>query len=473
MPACKPPPRRCRALSKPCGARWAVRWPVPVVAGGSILAAASALGIPRTSFDYNMLNLQSPGVESIRLAMHMLDNAEGSLLFAIASYDDLETLKRRRDEFEALPVVKKTESILTPLPEDAEAKRPILREMREPARKILATLGRRQPDHPRTMAASLAALQVGLVAGSVAAPDPEVAKTARRAAGRCGRLSARLLSGPANETAGRLAAVEERMLSELEASIRFLESRLDPSDAAADELPAPFRARYIGRSGKYLLQIFPKENVFEREPQARFVTELRKVEPDVTGSPVQLYEFVELLRRSFEIAGAYAVFAILLIVLLDFRRIVPAVLALVPLGFGMLCLCGVMALAGLRFNAANIFVLPLLLGIGVVNGIHLLNRFRQDGFPAICKPLLGTSTGTCMLGCSLTTIVGFSVLMLNPHRGIQSLGAVMSIGMVTTLIGATVLLPAMIALVFDPRAWTGTMSSSDSAQTGSQTDGCR
>ncbi len=451
---------RLAGHSAPAGApRWVLRRPVSVAIGGAVLAAASALGISSTSFDYNMLNLQSPGAESIRLAMHMLENADGSLLFAIASYGDLDTLRRKRDEFEALPVVKKTESVLSPLPEEVEAKRPILREMRDPVRKILGTLARRQPDQPRTMAASLAALQVGLVAGSVAERDADVAKTARRMAGRCGRLSARLLSGPAKETAERLAAVEERMLSDLEANIRFLESRLDPPDVAVGDLPAPFRARYIGRSGGYLIQIFPRENVFEREPQARFVSELRKVEPDVTGSPVQLYEFVELLRRSFEIAGAYAVLVILLIVILDFRRIVPAVLALVPLGFGMLCLCGIMALAGLRFNAANIFVLPLLMGIGVVNGIHLLNRFRQDGFPAICKPLLGTSTGTCMLGCSLTTIIGFSVLLLNPHRGIQSLGAVMSIGMVTTLIGATVLLPAVIALVFDPSTRTGAMPS--------------
>ena len=76
------------------------------------------------------------------------------------------------------------------------------------------------------------------------------------------------------------------------------------------------------------------------------------------------------------------------------------------------------------FNPANIMTLPLVIGIGVTNGIHILNRFAEERTPGI----LARSTGKAVLVSGLTAIAGFGSLILAKHRGIHSLGCVMSVG---------------------------------------------
>ena len=94
------------------------------------------------------------------------------------------------------------------------------------------------------------------------------------------------------------------------------------------------------------------------------------------------------------------------------------ILALLPVGIGTLWLAGLMGWFGIPFNLANIMTLPLVIGIGVTNGIHILNRFAEERTPSI----LARSTGKAVLVSGLTAIAGFGSLILAKHRGIHSLG---------------------------------------------------
>jgi len=102
-----------------------------------------------------------------------------------------------------------------------------------------------------------------------------------------------------------------------------------------------------------------------------------------------------------------------------------------------------MGLFHIPFNPANIMTLPLVIGIGVTNGIHILNRFAEERTPSI----LGKSTGKAVLVSGLTTIVGFGSLALAKHRGIESLGYVMAIGTTTCMIAGLTFLPAVLNLM--------------------------
>jgi predicted RND superfamily exporter protein len=102
-----------------------------------------------------------------------------------------------------------------------------------------------------------------------------------------------------------------------------------------------------------------------------------------------------------------------------------------------------MAWAGIPFNPANIMTLPLVVGIGVTNGIHILNRFSEEKNPSI----LARSTGLAVLVSGLTTIAGFGSLILAKHQGIESLGYVMAVGTATCMIAALTFLPAVLQLL--------------------------
>ena len=203
------------------------------------------------------------------------------------------------------------------------------------------------------------------------------------------------------------------------------------------------RNMFIGVTGKYLLMVFPKKDAWQRDNQEEFIRELRTVVPDVTGMPVQLYYYTELLRNSYEQAALYSLGAIVLLVLFHFRSLSSLFLALLPVAIGSVWLGGLMGAFRIPFNPANIMTLPLVIGIGVTNGIHILNRFAEEQHPSI----LARSTGKAVLVSGLTAIAGFGSLTLARHRGIQSLGLVMSIGITTCMIAALTLLPALLSLM--------------------------
>jgi predicted RND superfamily exporter protein len=135
--------------------------------------------------------------------------------------------------------------------------------------------------------------------------------------------------------------------------------------------------------------------------------------------------------------------AIALLVFVHFRKLSCVVLALVPVGVGFLWLTAFMGLFGIPFNPANIMTLPLVVGIGVTNGIHILNRFAEELNPSI----LAKSTGKAVLVSGLTTIAGFGSLIAAKHQGIESLGYVMATGTATCMIVGLTFLPAMLNLL--------------------------
>ena len=108
-----------------------------------------------------------------------------------------------------------------------------------------------------------------------------------------------------------------------------------------------------------------------------------KIYPNVTGTPVQLYHYTALLKDSYQQAAWYSLGAIAILVFLHFRSLLCVVLALVPVAIGSLWLGGLMGWLGVPLNPANIMTLPLVIGIGVTNGIHILNRFAEEQTPSI------------------------------------------------------------------------------------------
>jgi predicted RND superfamily exporter protein len=158
---------------------------------------------------------------------------------------------------------------------------------------------------------------------------------------------------------------------------------------------------------------------------------------------VQLYEYTSLLKKSYQQAAWYALGAIALLVFIHFKSLSAVVLALLPVGIGSIWMTGLMGKFDIPFNPANIMTLPLVIGIGVTNGIHILNRFAEERSPGI----LGKSTGKAVLVSALTTIAGFGSLILAKHQGIASLGFVMAVGVSTCMIAALTFLPALLNLL--------------------------
>jgi uncharacterized protein len=135
----------------------------------------------------------------------------------------------------------------------------------------------------------------------------------------------------------------------------------------------------------------------------------------------------------------------IVVLLLDFGKLKHTLLALLPLALGLVATLGLMALCGAALNPANMIGFPLILGVGADNGVHVLHDFRarQRGKPYV----LGYATGRGIMVAALTTILGFGTLMLSEHRGLASLGLVLTLGVTCCMVTALVFLPALLNLI--------------------------
>jgi hypothetical protein len=92
---------------------------------------------------------------------------------------------------------------------------------------------------------------------------------------------------------------------------------------------------------------------------------------------------------------------------------------------------------------ANILVVPLIFGLGVDTGIHVVHRFTREGS---VTQLFQTTTARAVLISALTTIGTFFSLSFSPHKGAASIGVLLSIAISMMLLVTFIVLPALLRI---------------------------
>jgi uncharacterized protein len=414
------------------------------------LCVAALAGARKVYFDYNLIKMQSPSLSSVVFEQTLLNSADKSLLYGAVLADSLTNAVAMQEQIEKLPVVAATEppfykDFLDP---DQGEKRRLIGEVKAEVAALKFKAPDLQPVNLEDLSGALfyTSCYLQLAAQSAGTNEPALAGQLASLSQSITDLRKVMLSGDTVEQAGyavKLAQFQQALLTDLRNTFQLLQQQDDTTPLRVADLPPALLHRFVGVNGKFLIQVYPKADVWQRAPQEKFVQALRTVDPNVTGTPVQLYEYETLLKNSYVQAAWYSLAAIALMVLFHFRSFSAVVLALIPVGIGTLWLAGLMGWAGVPVNLANIMTLPLVIGIGVTNGIHILNRYAEEGTPGI----LSRSTGKAVLVSGLTAIAGFGSLILAQHRGIRSLGLIMSVGIATCMIAGLTFLPALLSLI--------------------------
>ncbi len=419
--------------------------PIAVLVVTGVLCVLSLVRFDKVHFDYNLLNMQSAGLPAVVFEKKLINTASNSVLFGAVVATNLQQAAQLEHQLTNLTTVANVRSMSQFLAEDATPKLALIRQVKADASTVKFAPRDMQPTNVPELLQVLFSFQgfVGLAEDMVRKEgDVKLAQQFRSLKDAVQAWRNALVAASPAQAAQQTAFYQQALLDDLQDTFTALASQ-QASALRAEDLPTPLRNRFIGMTGKYLLQVFPKGDVWQREPQEAFVQELRTVDPNVTGTPVQLLEYTTLLKDSYIEAAWYATAAIALMVFLHFRSLVCVVLALLPVAIGTVWMVGFMGWMGIPFNPANIMTLPLVVGIGVTNGIHILNRFAEEKNPSI----LARSTGLAVLVSGLTTIAGFGSLILAKHQGIKSLGYVMAVGTATCMIAALTFLPAVLQLL--------------------------
>ena len=247
----------------------------------------------------------------------------------------------------------------------------------------------------------------------------------------------------------RLTFFGQHLTRDLHANLMRLREMSTPRPIHTDDLPEEFRERYIGKTGKYLVRAFAKDNIWEYDALTHFVAKVQTVDPEASGKPFGTLEGLRSMKAGFLWAGLYALIAIVVILTMDFRSLPALLLGLLPLLIGVVCSLGIMQLFGFTLNPANLIALPLIVGVGVDNGVHLLHDYRAKTPGSIYR--MSSCTGRGILVAALTTILGFGTLMISRHQGMFGLGLTLTLGVTCCMIAALVVLPAVLRVI-DSRA---------------------
>ena len=421
-------------------------YPKTALAVAAVITVLSVLALRSVHFDYNLLNLQAHGTESVEWEMKILKTSGRSGFAAMSVASSLEELRAKHQAFRKLPTVSEVDSALLLIPDDQPEKQKIIADFAPIVGPV--RVNRPLPVDPDRLVTSLETLKRRFDIAAGEAPPGDTQLELTRVAEDIGRLVLKLRQTDGANVEASLTLLQRQVYRDFVSSFQRLQNNLHPRLIGLADVPPEIKRKFISDRGRFLLQIHPAVNIWDRDGAARFVSDLRTVDPDVTGTPIITYEAIRLMERAAKQGTLYAIILVSGLTAVMLRRARETLLALSPLALGLIWTAGFMWVFDLSFNLGNIFGLPLILGAGAEYGLSIVTRFMEDREHG--GPLIARSTVMGVLIAALTTLVGFASLMLADHRGIYGLGLLLTIGTITSMIAALIVLPVLLRICYRP-----------------------
>ena len=484
-----------------------VAW--PLVSIGIAVAGLSFFGYQAFRYsdgrvsclvDYNpnLLKLKDPNSESVTAEGVLDRSGSESALYAVsvaAKWDDAIAL---REKFLKLSTVDRVSDIASKMPDRPDAKTlQMIQGLQQRASSIQKSLPNIPPASHITVGKEVDSLYAAIRKSN----NP----SAVRATKALDEFLNDLSDTKARPASAILTGYNDMIARWLMLEYSQIASASNFNPVTPKELPPELKSRFVWadrntNEQRWVLRVYPKANVWNGKELSAFVDELRTVDPQVTGVPVQNLESAGRMHLTYASIALYAIAVISLVLLfnylrpgqklmtilppvavaafigytlfkrngtidsnlivmiclglvvfiaavLDYRNLRDTVLTLVPSVAGGVLLLGLMALLGLELNPLNLIALPLVFAIGIDNGIYLVSDCRKQIAAGKEAYEPSVDTVSSMLVTSLTSIVGFGSLMIASHQGMFSIGVLLALGVASSLAVSLVLMPPLLVLV--------------------------
>ncbi len=400
----------------------------PVVIGVVVVTGVLAVGVAsRSSFDYSTLALKDASSESME-TLRLLQREGMSTDYQLFVVSD-EPL--REEVLETLDVVDEVSSPYDLVPQDQEEKLFVVDDLN------MMLFSALEPVVTERSSAIEIRRAIMELEASLADLDTGSAVSASQVSRLQSVLREVLTLGDDD-----LERWQTAVVANLESELDWLRRALSVEELTIESLPQGVRDRVISAQGKYLSAITPAEDIAPVEALSRFIGDVRDIEPGATGRPVIEWGVGGIVIDAFREALVFAVVAIALVLIIALRRVATVLIILVPLALSAVFTFAASVLFDQPVNMANILVLPLIFGLGVDNGIHVVDRYLGEGDVA---HLMHSSTPRAVLLSTLTTIGAFSALSLSAHAGTASIGLLLTFSVGFLLLFTVFLLPVLLA----------------------------
>lgn len=406
------------------------------VAGFLLGAVALVLGM-KVSFDFDPINLKDPKTESVTSFFDLLEGEKTSpYSIQIVANDSAfgEALKLELENLESVDDVITLESYV---PKDQDDKLEILDTTYLFMTPVFMNSGTAGPSSDQENEAAISTFIEKANTLFEAHPDLEVSQRSKEFAD-----ALEALTGAKGNGEEKRALFEANLFTWFGALVERISKGLEPTEVVTiDDIPSELFERYQAEDDRYRLEVFSNLDLGNADQLEAFVAEVSNANEGATGSPVQIYNAGLVVKGSMEQASVTAAIFIVLFLGLILRRASSVALIVIPVLLAGALTTGSMVIFGLSFNFANVIVIPLLIGLGVDSGIHLVLRAREEKGQT---KLLSSSTPKAVLLSALTTIGSFGTLAISSHQGTASMGILLSLAIIMILVATLLVLPGLL-----------------------------
>lgn len=410
-------------------------------AGLTLGAIALALSF-QVRFDFDPVNLKDNDTESVQAFFDLVADETTSPYQIQVLTSGREQAAREAERLKGLEVVDKVVTLESFVPEDQQAKLEVIDATSIFMLPVFLNRGMSAPPQDEENAAAIREFRASVVGLAGTRPDLKATHAAQR-------LSAVLSGFDASGRAGEVRRTQLAMnlFHWFPRLLDRLETGFDARPVALADVPQEIVSRYVASDGRWRLEVYPAEDLASAAALERFVSDVTAAEPGATGSPVQIYNAGRVVKESMRQATTTAAVVILVFLYLLVRSGRMVGLITLPVFLAMALTAGTMVVVGLPFNYANVIVLPLLIGLGVDGGVHLVMRSRERKGASVLK----TSTPKAVVLSALTTFGSFGSLALSSHSGTASMGILLTISIVMILLTTLLVLPGLMVWLADRR----------------------
>ncbi len=438
-----------------------VKAPVAVAVVMSLIIISFSLKAGDVGIQDNLLEMEAKGLESVHLNDEMIKEfgmaPDGLLIIS----SDLKEVRDLTDKIDKLSSVKSVESLADFYISDTEYK-----ERSSFLRQFITDL-----DSTESMAEvntdsllkELYRLEMNLIEmgdmaymgnmdrlvntlGNMTGIDEDGVKTEETS---FDRLYSMLEDNRSIGASPALKALQSSVFYKMNQKIRTMAST---GKISLDMLPSNIRDSLISRDGEsYLISVSPTRNPWEGAYRDIFTDQMESVTDKGTGMILVGDQMNLMAQADGRRASLFAVIVVFLILVADFRNIKLAIITMLPLLGSFITLFGIMAVTGIKFDFINIIVVPLLIGIGIDDAVHINHRYLREGKGRMNVVI--AMTGTALLMTTLTTVFGFASFIPSIMRAMRSTGIVLSLAMAIAFLNSVLFHPAVLIIVTEKLGW--------------------
>jgi len=410
----------------------------------------------KISFDHNYMNLEPKGLTSVALQDTIQEKFDLSMDYALVLADSIEESRELSKKYRELGTVAITEdiSLYLPSPEQQQKRIPLIREIREKIRSTPIKKSVLPSDFP-VLRRELERLEMNIMEMQDMAylgGQDKVENKCKEIVGDPENPNSRniireelqFLDENISTAAKGLSEFQQNFAPYFQASVIKMSST---QPIRLDDLPVTILDRYSNKKrDQFLVTVFPVGNIWQNaEFLNRFADDLERVSDRATGMPVVFRALIKIIGRDGRNAVLLTLVIVFLLLLVDYRNAGHALIAMIPLALGIFWMVGLMHLVGMKLSIMNVMGLPMIVGIGVDYGVHLIHRWRHEGRGRV--RIVYSSTGKAILLTSLTTMLGFGSLVFSIWRGFGQLGGALFLGVGACFLTSVIILPGIIGII--------------------------